>query len=89
MSTTAATSQHTTTSLHTTLHALTNTPLESITATIHLTDKDRAALAALAAARLDTCPVCGDLLPEKNPGPFCSIFCQHHHQPGTPPISQD
>lgn len=81
--------QDKTTTLHAALHTLTNTPLESITATIHLTDSDRAALAALASARLDTCPVCGDLLPEKNPGPFCSIFCQHHHRPSTPPLSQD
>ena len=58
------------------LDTLTTTPLESITAAIQLTDNDRAALAALAATPLDTCPVCADLVPENSPGPFCSIFCQ-------------
>ena len=68
--------QDKTTTLRAALDTLTNTPLESITAAIQLTDSDRAALAALAAARLDTCPVCADLVPEDSPGPFCSIFCQ-------------
>ncbi|WP_237234335.1 hypothetical protein [Rothia nasisuis] len=61
------------------LDTLTNTPLESITAAIQLTDSDRAALAALAATRLDTCPVCADLVPEDSPGPFCSISCQQYN----------
>lgn len=68
--------QDKTATLRAALDTLTNTPLESITAAIQLTDDDRAALAALAAARLDTCPVCADLVPEDSPGPFCSIFCQ-------------
>ncbi|WP_237212459.1 hypothetical protein [Rothia nasimurium] len=71
--------QDKTTTLRAALDTLTNTPLESITAAIQLTDSDRAALAALAAARLDTCPVCADLVPENSPGPFCSIFCQQQH----------
>lgn len=71
--------QTTTATLRAALDTLTNTPLESITAAIQLTDSDRAALAALAAARLDTCPVCADLLAEDSPAPFCSIFCQQQH----------
>lgn len=66
----------TTTALRAALDTLTTTPLESITAAIQLTDSDRAALAALAATRLDTCPVCADLVPENSPSRFCSIFCQ-------------
>lgn len=68
--------QTTTAALRAALDTLTTTPLESITAAIQLTDSDRAALAALANTRLDTCPVCADLVPENSPGPFCSIFCQ-------------
>lgn len=71
--------QTTTATLRAALDTLTTTPLESITAAIQLTDSDRAALAALAATRLDTCPVCADLLAEDSPGPFCSIFCQQQH----------
>ncbi|WP_237235810.1 hypothetical protein [Rothia nasimurium] len=71
--------QDKTTTLRAALDTLTSTPLESITAAIQLTDSDRAALAALAAARLDTCPVCADLLAEDSPAPFCSIFCQQQH----------
>lgn len=71
--------QDKTTTLRAALDTLTSTPLESITAAIQLTDSDRAALAALAATRLDTCPVCADLVPENSPGPFCSIFCQQQH----------
>ena len=69
----------TTTALRAALDTLTATPLESITAAIQLTDSDRAALAALAATRLDTCPVCADLVPENSPSRFCSIFCQQQH----------
>lgn len=69
----------TTAALRAALDTLTSTPLESITAAIQLTDDDRAALAALAATRLDTCPVCADLITEDSPGPFCSIFCQQQH----------
>lgn len=69
----------TTAALRAALDTLTTTPLESITAAIQLTDSDRAALAALAAARLDTCPVCADLVPENSPSRFCSIFCQQQH----------
>lgn len=68
--------QTTTATLRAALDTLTTTPLESITTTIQLTDNDRAALAALASARLDTCPVCADLVPENSPSRFCSIFCQ-------------
>ncbi|WP_237188764.1 hypothetical protein [Rothia nasimurium] len=68
--------QDKTATLRAALNTLTSTPLESITAAIQLTDSDRAALAALAATRLDTCPVCADLLTEDSPAPFCSIFCQ-------------
>ncbi|MGV3247068.1 hypothetical protein [Rothia sp. 11254D007CT] len=71
--------QDKTATLRAALDTLTNTPLESITAAIQLTDSDRAALAALATARLDTCPVCADLVAEDSPAPFCSIFCQQQH----------
>lgn len=71
--------QDKTTTLRAALDTLTSTPLESITAAIQLTDRDRAALAALAATRLDTCPVCADLVPEDSPGPFCSISCQQYN----------
>lgn len=71
--------QTTTAALRAALDTLTSTPLESITAAIQLTDSDRAALAALAATRLDTCPVCADLVPENSPSRFCSIFCQQQH----------
>lgn len=71
--------QDKTTTLRAALDTLTNTPLESITAAIQLTDRDRAALAA----RLDTCPVCADLVPEDSPGPFCSISCQQYNDTST------
>lgn len=75
----AAPQQTTTATLRAALDTLTNTPLESITAAIQLTDSDRAALASLAATRLDTCPVCADLVPEDSPAPFCSISCQQYN----------
>lgn len=71
--------QDKTATLRAALDTLTTAPLEFITAAIQLTDDDRAALAALAATRLDTCPVCADLVPENSPSRFCSIFCQQQH----------
>lgn len=58
--------------------------LPETAATVHLTEDDRAALAAPTPANLDTCPVCADLTPEtSNHTPYCSAFCQHIEQQKT------